>query len=154
VLLSSISILLPCMNCLCTCLRIMLTRALSTNRTLFFFYTVCIGIGKIMLFCFTWASSLLLVHYCLGLIVILPDHSWPMSSTENLNWRMRVSSRKTTVMSSETDGDASSSEQKGRYCSLSGDGTDSCTDSLLVKIPVCVLCGICFGIGLHKAHGT
>jgi len=79
-----------------------------------------------------------------------------MSSTENINRRMYVSSRKTTVMTSEykeSDGAASSSEQKGRYCSLAADGKESCIVSLLIKLLVCVLCGLVFGIGLHKAHG-
>jgi len=79
-----------------------------------------------------------------------------MSSTENVNFRMNVSSRKTTVMSQEYrvgDGDARSGEQKGRFCSSSADGKESCWVSSLVRLLVCVLAGVIFGIGLHKAHG-
>ena len=79
-----------------------------------------------------------------------------MSSTENVNFRMNVSSRKTTVMSSEYrvgDGDAKSGEQKGRYCSSSADGKESCWVSSLIRLIVCVLAGVIFGIALHKAHG-
>jgi len=53
----------------------------------------------------------------------------------------------------EGDGDASSSEQKARYCSPSADSKESCIIFLLIRLVVCVLCGMVFGIGLHKAHG-
>jgi len=64
-----------------------------------------------------------------------------------------VTSRKTTVMSSEyrvTEGD---DEQKGRFCSPSADCKDSCWVTVLFKLLICVLCGMVFGIALHKAHG-
>jgi len=79
-----------------------------------------------------------------------------MSSTEQVNRRMYVTSRKTTVTSSEykvTDGEASSHEQKGRFCSPSTECKDSCWVSVLYKLLVCVICGMIFGIALHKAHG-
>jgi len=79
-----------------------------------------------------------------------------MSSTENINRRMYVTSRKTTVMSSEYrvgEDDVSSDEKKGRFCSPSADCKDSCWVSVIFKLLVCVLCGMVFGISLHKAHG-
>jgi len=55
----------------------------------------------------------------------------------------------------EGDGDAGSSEQKSRFCSSSSDGgKESCVGSVLVKLLVCVLCGVVFGVSLHKAHGS
>jgi len=77
-----------------------------------------------------------------------------MSSTENVNRRVYVTSRKTTMMSSEYRVSEGDEEQKGgRFCSPSADGKDSCSVSILFKLLVSVLCGMVFGIALHKAHG-
>jgi len=75
-----------------------------------------------------------------------------MTSTENINLRVNVTSRKTTVMSSEySDGDPKSTEQKGPYPS-SSNGSPSWQFNIIRSI-VCVICGMVFGIALHKAHG-
>jgi len=78
-----------------------------------------------------------------------------MSSTEHVNQRMHVTSRKTTVMSSEyTHIDGAAGEKKGRFCSTSAaDDKECCMIMLLVKVLVCILCGMTFGVALHKAHG-
>jgi len=60
-------------------------------------------------------------------------------------------------MTSEyTDGDvdATSSEKKGRYCSSSADAKESCWILNLIRLFVCLLCGVVFGVALHKAHGS
>lgn len=79
-----------------------------------------------------------------------------MSSTENVNRRVYMTTRKTTQMSSEyrvVDGDAGSDEQKGRFCSPSADSKDCCLVTVVVKLLVCVLCGMVFGTALQKANG-
>jgi len=52
------------------------------------------------------------------------------------------------------DSDSTSSEQKGHFCATSADAKECCGISNLAKLLVCVLCGIVFGVALHKAHGT
>jgi len=68
-----------------------------------------------------------------------------------------MTTRKTTQMSSEyrvVDGDAGSDEQKGgRFCSPSADSKDCCLVTVVVKLLVCVLCGMVFGTALQKANG-
>ena len=51
------------------------------------------------------------------------------------------------------DSDSATSEHKGRFCSPCADAKESCWISQLAKLLVCVLCGIIFGVALHKAHG-
>jgi len=76
-------------------------------------------------------------------------------STEQVNRRMYVSSRKTTVISPEeqvTHGDGNFNGQKGHSCS-SADDNETCGISCLIKLLVCVLCGIIFGTAFEKSHG-
>jgi len=44
-------------------------------------------------------------------------------------------------------------EKKGRYCSLSADGKESCFTSTVVKLLVCIMLGVIFGIAMQKGHG-
>jgi len=60
------------------------------------------------------------------------------TSTEQINRRIYMSSKKKTVSSCEIDGDAPGGKVFG---------------SVWPKAVLCVVCGIIFGIAMHKAHG-
>jgi hypothetical protein len=60
------------------------------------------------------------------------------TATDQVNRRINMSTQKTTVSASEMDSSTRKTTQ---------------SQSVMMKVALCIACGVVFGIAMHKAHG-